>query len=76
MAAIVEQLSVVSVTHDLVKQRSVAVITWDDVSDRRLGVTIPFDTKIEDLLPAVHAALAELRTELELAQLKVAVRQV
>ncbi len=65
-----EQLSIVSVTHDLVKRRSVALITWDGVSDRRLAVDVPFDTKLEDLLPAVQAALVELRTELEIAQLK------
>jgi hypothetical protein len=67
-----EQLSIVSVTHDLVKRRSVALITWDGVSDRRLAVDVPFDTRLEDLLPAVQAALVELRTELEIAQLKIA----
>ncbi len=70
-----EQLSIVSVTHDLVRQRSLALIIWDNIGDRRLGVNIPFDTKLEDLLPAVQTALIELRTELETAHLKVAVPQ-
>jgi hypothetical protein len=67
-----ERLSIVSLTHDLVTQRSIALITWDDVADRRLGVAVPFNTKLEDLLPAVQAALVELRTELEIADLKIA----
>jgi hypothetical protein len=67
-----ERLSIVSLTHDLVTQRSIALITWDDVADRRLAVAVPFNTKLEDLLPAVQAALVELRTELEIADLKIA----
>jgi hypothetical protein len=67
-----ERLSIVSLTHDLVMRRSIALITWDDVADRRLAVAVPFNTKLEDLLPAVQAALVELRTELEIADLKIA----
>jgi hypothetical protein len=42
-----ERLSIVSLTHDLVNQRSIALINWDDVADRRLCVAVPFDTKLK-----------------------------
>ena len=58
-----ERLSIVSLTHEIAKQRSFALIAWDDIGDKRLSVRVPFNTKIEDLLPAVQAALVELRTE-------------
>jgi hypothetical protein len=67
-----QRLSIVSLTHDIVKQRSFALINYDDTADKRLNVPVPFNTKIEDLLPAVQAALVELRTELEIADLKIA----
>ncbi len=37
-----QRLSIVSLTHELLKQRSIVLITWDDVADRRLGVAVSF----------------------------------
>ena len=61
-----QRLSIVSLTHDIVKQRSFALINYDSTADKRLNVPVPFNTKIEDLLPAVQAALVELRTEVSI----------
>ena len=65
-----QRLTIAQLTHDLQKERSIALITWDNFEDKRLGVVVPFNTKIADLLPAIQAALADLRKELEFAEVK------
>jgi hypothetical protein len=67
-----QELTIVSLTHDLQKKRSLALITWDGIPDRRLSVPVPFLTKIDEILPAAQTALRELQAELENARLKVA----
>jgi len=46
-----QELTIVSLTHDLQNKRSLALITWDGIPDRRLSVPVPFNTKIDELLP-------------------------
>jgi hypothetical protein len=67
-----QELTIVSLTHDLQNKRSLALITWDGIPDRRLSVPVPFNTKIDELLPAAQTALRELQAELESTRLKVA----
>ncbi len=67
-----EQHSIVGLTHDIIRQRSFALLAWDDVADKRLSVPVPYNIKLHDLLPAVQAVLVEFRTELESADLKIA----
>jgi hypothetical protein len=54
------EVTIISVTHDLQGQRSVVLIKWDEAADRRLSLPIPFNTQLDDLLPATHAAIRKL----------------
>jgi hypothetical protein len=67
-----EEITVVSVTHDLQKKRSLVLIKWDNNGDRRLSLPIPFETQLHDLLSATQVAILELQNELAGAHLKLA----
>jgi hypothetical protein len=68
----IQDLTIVSITHDLTQKRSFVMVLWDKNPDKRLSLPVPFDLRIEDLIPATKIALQELKTEMENARLKLA----
>ena len=52
---------------DVLKNRSVVAVRWEDEPEKRLGLPVPFDCKIDDLNAEPKKAVRALAKELESA---------
>jgi hypothetical protein len=59
-----------SLLRDVVKERSVVTLTWEDDSEKRLGVVVPFDCTLENLKAEAEKAVRALAKELESATIR------
>ena len=66
MAAAIDPSSfrITQLIHDLEKKVSIVTIFWNDESGKRLGLTVPFGTELEDVHEQAEAAVKRLTAEL------------
>ena len=56
-------ITITQVVHDLQKRNSYVTMVWDDQPEKRLGLPIPYATKLEDIAAEAHKALKAFATE-------------
>ena len=56
--------------NDLIRKRSMAVIVWENDSEKALSVEIPFDCPTDQILAEVNIAVRALARELETAVIR------
>ena len=56
---------IVNLSHDLKKKKSHVGIFWDDQSDKRLFLEVPFGCSLEDLRKETEKAVRALSKELD-----------
>jgi hypothetical protein len=59
-----------SLLRDVVKERSLVTLTWEDDPEKRLGLVVPFDCTLENLKAETEKAVRALAKELESATIK------
>jgi hypothetical protein len=47
-----------------VKKQSIVTLIWEDGSERRLGLTVPFGTALDDIEQVARQAILKLSAEL------------
>jgi hypothetical protein len=57
-------IRITHLTHDLVKKQSIVTLIWEDGSERRLGLTVPFGTALDDIEQVAIQAILKLSAEL------------
>jgi len=57
-------IRITHLTHDLVKRQSIVTLVWEDGSERRLGLTVPFGTALDAIEQAAKQAVQTLSAEL------------
>jgi len=57
-------IRITHLTHDLVKRQSIVTLVWEDGSERRLGLTVPFGTALDAIEQAAGQAVQTLSAEL------------
>ena len=63
-------LKIENLSRDLLKNRSHVTLVWTDNPEKRLGLPVPFDCKLDDLRAETEKALRELIEELESATIE------
>ena len=56
--------------HDMSKKRSVVSIVWENDSEKRLGLTLPFDCTLANLKAETEKAVRALADELKSATIR------
>ena len=64
-------VTVSQVIHDLQARASYVTLVWDGRPDKKLGLPIPFGTKIEDVHNEAAKAIKAFQSELATATVKV-----
>lgn len=62
------RMTITHLTHDLVQKKSFVTFVWADDPSKRLGLEVPYGTALGEIEKAAEQALADLVTELELAE--------
>jgi hypothetical protein len=60
-------ITITQVVHDLHKHSSYVTMVWDDQPEKRLGLPIPYATKLEDLVGEAQKALQAFVAEIAAA---------
>jgi len=63
-------ITITQVIHDLQARASYVTFVWDGRPEKRLGLPIPFGTKLEDIETEAQKALQAFRSELASASIK------
>jgi hypothetical protein len=63
-------LKIENLSRDLLKKRSHVTLVWADNPEKRLGLPVPFDCKLDDLKAETEKALRELIKELDSATIE------
>jgi hypothetical protein len=64
-------ITITQIIHDLHKRSSYVTMVWDGQPDKRLGLPIPYATKLEDVAAEAHKALQAFAGEIAVASPKV-----
>jgi hypothetical protein len=59
-----------SLNRDLLKNRSIVVLKWEDDPEKRLGLIVPFDCTPDTLRAEAEKAIRALARELESATIQ------
>ena len=59
-----------SLNRDLLKNRSIVVLKWEDDPEKRLGLIVPFDCTPDTLRAEAEKAIRALARELESAMIQ------
>jgi len=65
------KITVAQIIHDLRSRKSYVTVIWKDQEEKKLGLPIPFGTKIEDIEAATHKAIEAFQKELGQVSIKV-----
>ena len=65
-------ITVIALTHDLVRKRSIVMMTWDTDSEKKLGLPVPYGCSLDDVRAEAEAALRALSAETAKLTVKVA----
>jgi hypothetical protein len=65
-------VTVVALTHDLVRKRSIVTMTWDTDPEKKLGLPVPYGCSLDDVRAQAEAALRALSAETAELTVKVA----
>jgi hypothetical protein len=57
-------MRVISLTHDLHRKRSLALLVWEDDPEKKLSVPVPFGCSLENVSEAAEKAVRELSREI------------
>ena len=57
-------VTLTGVYHDLTKRRSTVHVVWDDGSERRLGLEVPFGCSLDDAQAEAEKAVRALAVEI------------
>jgi hypothetical protein len=57
-------IAITQVVHDLQARASYVTLVWDGRPEKRLGLPIPFGTKLEDIESEAQKAIQAFRSEL------------
>jgi hypothetical protein len=57
-------ITITQVVHDLQARASYVTLVWDGRPEKRLGLPIPFGTKLEDIESEAQKAIQAFRSEL------------
>ena len=58
-------VTVTQIIHDLRSRTSYVTVVWNDRQEKKLGLPIPFGTRIEDIAAETARALNAFRDELD-----------
>src|SRR5947209_19835052 len=56
-------ITVIALTHDLVRKRSIVMMTWDTDAEKKLGLPVPYGCSLDDVRAEAEAALRALSAE-------------
>ena len=65
-------ITVIALTHDLVRKRSIVTMTWDADAEKKVGLPVPYGCSLEDVRGEAEAALRALSAETGTLVVKVA----
>ena len=65
-------ITVIALTHDLVRKRSIVMMTWDSDAEKKLGLPVPYGCSLDDVRAEAEAALRALSAETAELTVKVA----
>jgi hypothetical protein len=57
-------MRVISLTHDLDRRRSLAVLVWEDDPEKKIAVPVPFGCPLDGVREAAETAVRELSREI------------
>ncbi|MBV8851490.1 MAG: hypothetical protein JOZ16_18100 [Methylobacteriaceae bacterium] len=57
-------VTVIALTHDLARKRSVVTMVWDEDSEKKVGLPVPFGCSLGDLQSEAEKALRALSAEI------------
>jgi hypothetical protein len=63
-------LKIVNLHHDLAHQRSLVTVQWENDAEKRLGLVVPFECRLEDIKAEAEKAVRGLAKELESATIE------
>lgn len=64
------ELIIANLGHDLQAKKSFVTFLWSDDPSKRLGLEVPFGTKIEDIEAAAKKAISEFVDEMRESVIK------
>jgi hypothetical protein len=67
---IMTTLKITGLHRDILKSRSYVTVQWENDAEKRLGLPVPFDCKLEDLKSETEKAVTALAQELESATIE------
>jgi hypothetical protein len=56
-------ITVVALTHDLVRKRSIVTMTWDADPEKKLGLPVPYGCSLDDVRAQAEVALRAFSAE-------------
>jgi hypothetical protein len=56
-------ITVVALTHDLIRKRSIVTMTWDTDAEKKVGLPVSYGCSLEDVRAEAERALRALSTE-------------
>jgi hypothetical protein len=68
--AIMTTLKITGLHRDVIKKRSFVAVVWENDPEKRLGLPVPFDCKLEDLRSETEKAVGALAEELASATIE------
>jgi hypothetical protein len=63
-------LKIINLHHDFANRRSLVTVQWPEEPEKRLGLVVPFQCRLEDLKAEAEKAVRALAKELESATLE------
>jgi hypothetical protein len=60
-----KSMTVVALTHDLVRKRSIVTVIWDDDAEKRVALPVPFACDLNAVRAEAEKAVRELSTEMK-----------
>jgi hypothetical protein len=65
-------ITVIALTHDLVRKRSIVTMTWDADAEKKLGLPVPYGCSLDDVRAQAEVALRAFSAETADLTVKVA----
>jgi hypothetical protein len=59
-----KSVTVVALTHDLIRKRSIVTVIWDDDAEKRIALPVPFACDLNSLRAEAEKAVRELSAEM------------
>ena len=63
MTSMSKSVSVIALTHDLIRKQSIVTMVWDNDPEKRISLPVPFGCDLAQLQRAAEKAMREFAAE-------------